>query len=152
LLVLTMASWSGAARADQCSFIGRAGGRVSPRSGQCTLDSAAVKDGREVCTQEGRTISETTWRKGERQGPGWYVDYNNQKLEVRWRGVVVDGPVKVYDKTGALLCTLSVVNGKTEGVVRELWPSGNPKSATLFKNGESQGPGSNFSTTARWWD
>jgi antitoxin component YwqK of YwqJK toxin-antitoxin module len=135
-----MALLGSAARAEQCTFIGRAGGRVSPRSGQCTPGSAAVKEGREVCTQDGRAISETTWRNGERQGPGWYVDYNDQKLEVTWRGEVVDGPVKVHDKSGALLCTLSVVHGKTEGVVRELWPSGHLKQATLFKNGEESGP------------
>jgi hypothetical protein len=100
-----------------------------------------VKDGHEACKDnEGRTVSETTWHKGERQGPGWYMDYNNQKLEVRWKGEAVDGPVKVFDKTGALECTLTVVNGKTEGVVRELWPGGQLKRATLFKAGEESGP------------
>ena len=131
---------SGVARAEQCTFIGRAGAKVSPRSGDCSLDKAPVKDGREVCTHEGKTISETTWRKGERQGPGWYTDYNNQKLEVHWKGETVDGPVKVFDRTGALECTMTVVNGKTEGVVRELWPGGQLKRATLFKAGEEAGP------------
>ena len=128
------------ARADQCTFIARTGARVSPRSGDCSLDRAPVKDGREVCTHEERTISETTWKKGEQQGPGFYTDYNNQKLEVRWKGEVVDGPVKVVDKTGALECTMTVVNGKTEGVVRELWSGGQLKRATLFKGGEESGP------------
>jgi antitoxin component YwqK of YwqJK toxin-antitoxin module len=128
------------AHADQCTFIARTGAKVSPRSGTCSLDSAPVKDGREVCTHEGKTISETTWRKGEQQGPGFYTDYNNQKLEVRWKGEVVDGPVKVFDKTGALECTMTVVNGKTEGVVRELWPGGQLKRASLFKGGDEAGP------------
>jgi antitoxin component YwqK of YwqJK toxin-antitoxin module len=126
--------------AEQCTFIGRTGAKVSPRSGRCTLEAQTVKDGLEVCTSDGRTVSETTWRKGEPQGPGWYRDYNDQKLEVRWRGETVEGPVKVYDKTGALLCTMTVVNGKTEGVVRELWPTGHLKQATLFKSGEQSGP------------
>lgn len=71
--------WSGAVRAEQCTFIGRTGAKVSPRSGRCTLDAQTVKDGLEVCTSDGRTVSETTWRKGEPQGPGWYRDYNDQK-------------------------------------------------------------------------
>ena len=131
---------AGAARAEQCTFIGRTGAKVSPRSGRCNLDTQSVKDGHEICTQDDRTVSDTVWRKGERQGPGWYLDYNDQKLEVRWKGELVDGPAKVFDKTGALLCTLTVVNGKTEGVVRELWPSGRLKQATLFKAGEEVGP------------
>jgi len=132
--------WSAVPRAEQCTFIARTGAKVSPRSGDCSLDRAQVKDGREVCTHEGKTISETTWKKGEPQGPGFYTDYNNQKLEVRWKGEVVDGPVKVFDKTGALECTMTVVNGKTEGPVRELWPGGQLKRATLFKGGEASGP------------
>ena len=139
-LIALVVLGSGVARADQCTFIARTGAKVSPRSGNCSLDSAPVKDGREVCTHEGKTISETTWKKGEQQGPGFYTDYNNQKLEVRWKGEVVDGPVKVFDKTGALECTMTVVNGKTEGVVRELWPGGQLKQATLFKGGEASGP------------
>ena len=104
---------------------GPTGAKVSERSGTCSLESAATKDGREVCkANDGRVVSETTWKKGERQGPGWYLDYNDQKLEVRWKGDVVDGPVKVFDRTGTLECTLTVVNGKTQGVVRELWPGG----------------------------
>jgi len=138
--LLTSLAGAGAAHAEQCTFIGRTGAKVSPRSGRCNLDAQPVKDGHEICTYEDRTISDTNWRKGERQGPGWYVDYNNQKIEVRWKGEVVDGPVKVFDKTGALLCTMTVVNGKTEGVVRELWPGGHLKQATLFKNGEGTGP------------
>ena len=128
------------AHADQCTFVARTGAKVSPRSGNCSLDNQSIKNGREVCTHEGRTISETTFRGGEAQGPGFYTDYNNQKLEVRWKGEVVDGPVKVFDKTGALECTMTVVNGKTEGVVRELWPGGQLKRATLFKGGEEAGP------------
>ena len=31
---------------------------------------------------------------------------------------------------------MTVTNGKAEGVVRELWPSGKLKRATLFKAGE----------------
>ena len=127
------------AHADQCTFVARTGAKVSPRSGNCSLDNQSIKNGREVCTHEGRTISETTFRGGEAQGPGFYTDYNNQKLEVRWKGEVVDGPVKVFDKTGALECTMTVVNGKTEGVVRELWPGGQLKRATLFKGGEEAG-------------
>ena len=138
LLVCLLAR--GASRAEQCTFIGRTGAKVSPRSGDCNLDKQSIKDGHELCTRDGRTVSDTVWRKGERQGPGFYLDYNDQKLEVRWKGEVVDGPVKVFDKTGALLCTLTVVNGKTEGVVRELWPSGHLKQATLFKGGEEVGP------------
>jgi len=139
-ILLAALARSEAAHAEQCTFIGRTGAKVSPRSGRCNLDAQTVKDGHEICTYEDRTISDTTWRKGERQGPGWYVDYNNQKIEVRWKGELVDGPVKVFDKTGSLLCTLTVVNGKTDGVVRELWPSGHLKQATLFKNGEEAGP------------
>ena len=131
---------SAVAHGDQCTFIARAGAKVSPRSGSCSLDNQSIKNGQEVCTHEGRTISETTFRGGEPQGPGWYTDYNNQKLEVRWKGAVVDGPVKVFDKTGALECTMTVVNGKAEGVVRELWPGGKPKRAMLFKGGEASGP------------
>ena len=100
-LVLAVLAGGGTARAEQCTFIGRTGAKVSPRSGRCNLDAQAVKDGHEICTQDDRTVSDTTWRKGERQGPGWYVDYNNQKIEVRWKGEVADGPVKVFDKSGA---------------------------------------------------
>jgi antitoxin component YwqK of YwqJK toxin-antitoxin module len=129
-----------AARAEQCTFIARAGAKVSPRSGNCSLDNQSIKNGKEVCTHEGKTISETTFRAGQPEGPGWYTDYNNQKLEVRWKGEVVDGPVKVFDKTGALECTMTVTLGKAEGVVRELWPSGKLKRTTLFKAGEATGP------------
>lgn len=131
---------SAVARGEQCTFIARAGAKVSPRSGDCSLDKQSVKNGQEVCTREGKKISETTFRAGEPQGPGWYTDYNDQKLEVRWKGAVVDGPVKVFDKTGALECTMTLVNGKAEGVVRELWPSGKLKRATLFRTGEESGP------------
>src|SRR5215470_9976892 len=131
---------SAIARAEQCTFIARAGAKVSPRSGNCSLDNQSVKNGKEDCTHEGKTISETTFRAGEPQGPGFYTDYNNQKLEVQWKGAVVDGPVKVFDKAGALECTMTVTNGKAEGVVRELWPSGKLKRATLFKAGEASGP------------
>ncbi|MGZ6124845.1 MAG: toxin-antitoxin system YwqK family antitoxin [Myxococcales bacterium] len=140
ICVVPAALCSAAARADQCTFIARTGAKVSPRSGNCSLDTQSIKNGREVCTREGRTISETTFRAGEPQGPGWYTDYNNQRFEVRWKGETVDGPVKVFDKTGALECTMTVVNGKTEGVVRELWPGGQLKRAILFKGGEESGP------------
>jgi antitoxin component YwqK of YwqJK toxin-antitoxin module len=116
------------------------GGEGVAAVGSCSLDNQSIKNGHEVCTHEGRTISETTFREGEPQGPGFYTDYNDQKLEVRWKGAVVDGPVKVFDRTGALECTMTVVNGKTEGVVRELWPGGMLKRATLFKGGEASGP------------
>ena len=79
------------ARAEQCTFIARAGAKVSPRSGNCSLDNQSIKNGKEVCTHEGKTISETTFRAGRPEGPGWYTDYNNQKLEVRWKGEVVEG-------------------------------------------------------------
>ena len=138
--VVLVALGNGVARAEQCTFIARTGAKVSPRSGDCSLDKAQVKNGREVCTHEGKTISETTWKNGERQGAGYYTDYNNQKLEVHWKGETVDGPVKVFDKTGALECTMTVTGGKTEGVVRELWPTGKLKRATLFKGGEGTGP------------
>ena len=128
------------AHGEQCTFIARTGAKVSPRSGSCSLDNQSIKNGQEVCTHEGRPISQTTFREGEPQGPGFYTDYNDQKLEVRWKGAVVDGPVKVFDRTGALECTMTVVNGKTEGVVRELWPGGMLKRATLFKGGEASGP------------
>ena len=131
---------SAGAHGEQCTFIARAGAKVSPRSGNCSLDNQSIKNGKEVCTHEGKTISETTFRAGQPEGPGWYTDYNNQKLEVRWKGEVVDGPVKVFDKTGALECTMTMTGGKAEGVVRELWPSGKLKRATLFKGGEASGP------------
>jgi len=131
---------SAVAHGEQCTFIARTGAKVSPRSGNCSLDNQSIKNGKEVCTHQGKIISETTFHGGEPQGPAWYTDYNNQKLEVRWKGAIVDGPVRVLDKTGALECTMTVVNGKTEGVVRELWPGGKLKRATLFKAGEASGP------------
>lgn len=71
---LLLASLGGTvAHAEQCTFIARTGAKVSPRSGNCSLDNQSIKNGQEVCTHEGRTISETTFRGGEAQGPGWYT-------------------------------------------------------------------------------
>jgi hypothetical protein len=129
------------ARADQCGFIARTGGKVSMASGTCDLgDDDQKKTGKERCLHDGKPVGAFVWRDGKRDGDGWYTDYNDQKIEARWRAGVIDGPVKVYAKSGALLCELTVAAGKTQGVVRDLHPNGTLRRAELFKDGKETGP------------
>ncbi len=137
LYVLCVFSISAWCRADQCSFIARAGGKVSQRSGDCSLDSAAEpKNGLERCvTREGKQIAEFHWKDGKRDGPGWYYDYNDQRLEFTYRDDLPEGAGKIYNKAGQLECTMEMQAGKARGAVRQLHPNGNLAQAWLFENG-----------------
>lgn len=138
LLVCAFLFASAVCHADQCSFIARAGGKVSQRSGDCRLDgSAGPKNGVERCaSREGKQIAEFLWKDGKREGPGWYYDYNDQRLEFNYRDDLPDGAGKVYDKAGNLACMMDLQAGKVRGAVRQLYPNGKVEQAWLFENGE----------------
>jgi antitoxin component YwqK of YwqJK toxin-antitoxin module len=107
--------------AEPCNFIARNGAAVGETSESCRLA------GDKPCPQV-------------RQGAGSYRDSDGHKLEVKWKKGFIDGPVSVYDGAGKLLCTMVVENGSTQGVVKELYPSGKLKRAELFGNSEAVGP------------
>lgn len=127
------------ARADQCSFIARAGGKVSMRSGKCSGTGEAdaeKKQGRERCVDEaGAQLSELGYRNGKLDGKGFYTDYNDQRLEGTFREGLAEGPFLVRDKAGKLLCELKFVGGKAQGAARELYPSGKLRQAWRFVDG-----------------
>lgn len=114
--------------ADQCSYIARNGAMVTEANDSCRLA------GDKPCGDP-------------RQGAGSYRDSSGNKIELKWKKGFVDGPVSVYDTGGKLLCSMVVANGATQGVVKELYPSGKLKRAELFANGEAVGPRIELSET-----
>jgi antitoxin component YwqK of YwqJK toxin-antitoxin module len=138
VFVFTLASAASVTHADQCSFIARAGGQVSQRSGDCVMENGAEpKNGLERCaSREGKQVAQFQWKDGKREGPGWYVDYNDQRLEFNYRDDLPHGEGKVYDKTGQLACSMNVEAGKARGAVRQLYPNAKLAQAWWFENGE----------------
>jgi antitoxin component YwqK of YwqJK toxin-antitoxin module len=133
--------------ADECNFYAKTGAKVSPRSGDCTIegkptDGSDGKTGLERCLhrQDKRVVSELNWKNGKRDGAGFYFDNNDRRIVATFNNDLAEGPAQVFSKENKLLCEMEFKGGKSQGAVRELYPSGKLKAAFEI-NGDREGRG-----------
>jgi antitoxin component YwqK of YwqJK toxin-antitoxin module len=119
------------AHADECNFYAKTGAKVSPRSGECSIAGKPAgddgeKSGLERCLHrdDKRVVSELNWKNGKRDGPGFYFDNNDRRIVATFKNDLAEGPAQVFSKENKLLCQLEFKDGKSQGAVRELYPSG----------------------------
>lgn len=124
------------AQAQECNFYARTGAKVTPAGGECTIDGNPVarrerKSGLERCVhrEDKRVLLEITWADGKREGAASYFDGNGRRIVVKFRNDLAEGPAQVFSKDNKLLCQMEFRDGKTQGAVRELYPSGKLKGA-----------------------
>ena len=135
------------ALADDCTFYAKTGAKVSPRSGECMIDGkpsegVEIKSGLERCMhrEDKGVLSEILWKNGKRNGPAFYHDYNDRRIVATFKDDFADGPAQVFSKDNKLLCEMKFAEGKMQGAVRELYPSGKLKAARAIV-GEREGDG-----------
>lgn len=133
----------GPVAAGMCDFYAGAGAAViNQMSGKCTLlDGGRTdpKEGREKCAVDGTPTGEFVWKKGKRNGPGWFIDGNRQRAVMVFRDGQAHGAATLADINGKRLCDLVFVDNRAEGLVREFHPSGQLREVTLWKNGKKTG-------------
>jgi antitoxin component YwqK of YwqJK toxin-antitoxin module len=146
-IVLTLISlFVSSVLADECNFYAKTGAKVSPRSGDCTIDGKPTegggKTGLERCLhrQDKRVVSELNWKNGKRDGAGFYFDNNDRRIVATFSNDLAEGPAQVFSKENKLLCEMEFKGGKTQGAVRELYPSGKLKGAYEI-SGDREGRG-----------
>lgn len=130
-------SWmllSFAAFAGDCNFYAKTGAKVSPRSGDCSIDGKTANDGegksgleRCVHRDDKRIVSEINWKNGKRDGPGFYFDNNDRRIVATFKNDLAEGAAQVFSKDNKLLCQMEFKEGKSQGAVRELYPNGKLK-------------------------
>ena len=131
VLTATVALSSLPALADECHFYAAAGSRANHATADCTPSGD-----QETCAKNGKTLAEFHLKGGKRNGPGWYLDGNDRKLAYTYKDGLANGPGKVFDKDGSLLCEMQFVDDKAEGLVRES-AKGKVKGVYLYKKGDN---------------
>lgn len=144
---LMIAIFVSSAIADECNFYAKTGAKVSPRGGDCAIDGkpsdrSEGKSGLERCVQrdDKRVVSELNWKNGKRDGAGFYFDNNDRRIVATFNNDLAEGPAQVFSKENKLLCQMEFKGGKSQGAVRELYPSGKLKAAfEIVDNSEGHG-------------
>lgn len=133
--------------ADGCSFYAKTGANVSPRSGDCTIAGKPAEDDdgksgleRGVYREDKRVVSEINWKNSKREGAGFYFDYNDRRIVAILKNDLAEGPVQVFFKENKLLCQMEFKEGKPQGAVGELFPSGKLEDAYEIR-GDREGRG-----------
>lgn len=135
------------ALADECNFYAKTGAKVSPRSGDCTIEGKASdgddgKSGLERCVnrEDKRIVSELNWKNGKREGSGFYYDYNDRRIVATFKNDLAEGPAQVFSKENKLLCQMEFKEGQSSAPVRELFANGKLKAAfEITDNREGRG-------------
>ena len=122
------------ALASDCHFYAAAGSHANHATADCVPSGDT-----ETCTKNGKTLAEFHLKGGKRNGPGWYLDGNDRKLSYSYKEGVAQGPGKVFEKDGTILCELTFVDDKAEGLVRE-YQKGKVAEVSLYKKGDNAGP------------
>ena len=144
---LMIAIFVSSAIADECNFYAKTGAKVSPRNGDCAIDGKRSdgddgKSGLERCINrdDKRVLSEINWKDGKRNGAAFYHDYNDRRIVATFNNDLAEGPAQVFSKENKLLCQMEFKGGKSQGAVRELYPSGKLKGAFEI-SGDREGRG-----------
>jgi len=127
------------AEASDCYFVARVGSKFSHSSGECEVEGSRALSGVERCNKDGKVVAELRWKGGKREGRGFFFDYNDQKLIFEFKDDKANGQAQVMGRDGKLLCEITFVDDKAEGVVKQYYPSGKLKGAYQYKAGESTG-------------
>ncbi|MBS0615233.1 MAG: hypothetical protein JSR58_01615 [Verrucomicrobia bacterium] len=72
----------------------------------------------EIChvwDEEGNPLAEISYEKGELEGPSLYYTHGKLTQEIPYHKDGIDGTVKIYDESGALVETLSYKQGLKHG-------------------------------------
>ncbi len=148
VILLVISVFIAPAVADECNFYAKTGAKVSPNSGDCTIDGKPAergdsKTGLERCVnrEDKRVLSEIQWKDGKRNGAAFYHDYNDRRIVATFKDDLAEGPAQVFSKENKLLCQMNFAAGKSQTAVRELYPSGKLKSAYEI-DGNREGHGS----------